>query len=221
MASAKVVGRLIGLTLLVQAGLTPVIYARLLPPVTGRTFLTTAATHAPSIRFALLLSFLLSVVTLGVALAVLPIVRSRSERLAIAYVGIAVLGMATMAAEGIAFRNVLALSLEFASPSAPHEVLRSVAAAAYSTALMTHFTNLLVSHGAALVLYLALFRLAVVPRALAACGIAAHVIGAVDVAQPLLGGEFSFVWVIPAGVCLLALIGWLLTRGFGASTAVV
>jgi hypothetical protein len=34
-----------------------------------------------------------------------------------------------------------------------------------------------------------------------------------DVTQPLVGGHFSFNLVLPAGLCLLALIVWLLAKG--------
>ncbi len=213
MSSATRVGRTMGLLLLVQASTTPPIYFSMLPPVTARTFLTTAAPHSTTIRLALLLSLALSSTTLMVALTAFPVVRRRGERLAIAYVALSVVGLATMVAETLAFRNLLALSLEYARPAAPHDVLESIGAAAYSAALSAHFTNLLVGHTLMLLLYFTLGRLALVPRALAAAGVAASVIGAADVAQPLLGAHFSFLYVLPAGVCLLALIGWLLARG--------
>ena len=213
MPSAKRLGRTIGLALLVQGVLTPPVYAALLPPVTAPTFLATAAAHATSIRAALVLSLILSTITLGVALAVLPIARQHSERLAIGYVAVTALGMATMAAETIAFRNLLALSLEYAKPAAPRELLQSIGAVAYSTAIQTHFTNLLTGHGSLLLLYVILFRLALVPRVLAIAGVIAGVIGIADVAQPLLGSHFSFFWVLPAGLCLFALIARLVVKG--------
>lgn len=213
MTSARRVGRTMGLLLLVQAASSPPIYAWALPPVTSPEFLTAAAPHATTIRIALLVSLIVSAMTLIVALIALPIVRRRSERLAIAYVAVSVLGIATMAAETLAFRNLLALSLEYAKPTAPHELLQSLGAVAHSTALMTHFTNLMVGHTLLFVLYLVLFRLALVPRVISVAGMIAGVIGFADVAQPLVGGHFSFNLVLPAGVCLLALIVWLLAKG--------
>jgi len=214
MTSPKRTGRTIGLILLIQAATTAVIYSKLLPPVTSSTFLTSAAPHATSIRVALLLSLAVSSMTLVVALIALPIFRGGSERLAIAYVALSVFGMATTAAETLGFRNLLAFSLEYAKPTAPHELLQSIGAAAHSTALLTHFTNLISGHAVMATLYLTLFRLSLVPRLLTIAGMIASIIGVVDVAQPLIGGRFSFLYVYPAGVCLLALVLWLLLKGF-------
>jgi len=208
------IGRIIGLILLIQATTTGVIYSKLLPPVTSSTFLTTAAPHAASIRTALLLSLAVSSMTFVVALVALPIFRAGGERLAIAYVALSVFGMATTAAETLGFRNLLALSLEYAKPTAPHELLQSIGIAAHSTALLTHFTNLISGHALMLALYLTLFRLSLVPRLLSIAGMIASVIGIIDVVQPLVGARFSFLYVYPAGVCLLALVLWLLVKGF-------
>jgi hypothetical protein len=78
---------------------------------------------------------------------------------------------------------------------------------------MTHFTNLMVGHTLLFLLYLALFRAAVVPRVIPVAGMIAGIVGFADVAQPLVGRHFSFYLVLPAGVCLLALIVWLLAKG--------
>jgi hypothetical protein len=160
------------------------------------------------------MSLAVSSLTLLVALIALPIFRNRGERLPIAYVALSVFGMATTAAETLGFRNLLALSVEYAKPTAPRELLQSIGAAAYSTALLTHFTNLISGHALMLTLYLTLFRLSLVPRMLTIAGMMASIIGIIDVAQPLLGGRFSFLYVYPAGVCLLALVIWLLAKGF-------
>src|SRR4029453_4103058 len=114
---------------------------------------------------------------------------------AIAYVALSVFGMATMAAETLGFRNLLALSIEYARPTPPHELLQSIGPAPSSTALLTHFTNLISGHALMLTLNLTLFRLSLVPRGLTIAGMMASIIGIVDVAQPLLGGRFSSLYV--------------------------
>jgi hypothetical protein len=220
MPSVNRAGRILGGILLVEAVATSQVYARLLPPVTAPTFLTTAAPHATAIRIALLLSIGLSTTTFLGSLMMLPIVRPRSERLAIAYVALSVIGMATMAAESIGFRNLLALSLEYAKPGAPIALLQTMGAVARSTALSTHFTNLLVGHATMLVLYLTVLRLSLVPRGIPIAGLVASLIGIPAVSLPLLGGQFSFLYVVPAGVAMLTLIVWLLAKGFAGPVAI-
>ena len=52
------------------------------------------------------------------------------------------------------------------------------------------------------------------PRALAAFGLAATLISITAVVMPLLGYRFVFLMLIPVSLSQLALIAWLLARGF-------
>ena len=213
MTSPKRVGRTIGAALLLQVVLAPPLYFRVLPPVTGRDFLTSAAEHAPEIRIALVALFALSAATLVAAIAALPIIRQYSERMAFAYLGLGVLGLATLAAETVASRHMLALSLEYAKAGAPQDVLRTLGGLARASWIDAHFTNLVVGHGTAFVLYTILLRFGLVPRVLAAAGLAASLLSTTVVASTLVGTPLPFRLVMPMGVVQLLLILWLLIKG--------
>ena len=213
MTSSKRVGRTIGAALLLQVVLAPPLYFRVLAPVTGRDFLRSAAEHAPEIRIALVLLFALSAATVVAAIAALPIVRRYSERMAFAYLGLGVLGLSTLAAETVASRHMLALSLEYAKAGAAQGVLRTLGGLARASWIDAHYTNLVVGHGTAFVLYAILLRFGLVPRVLAAAGVLASLLSTTVVASTLVGLPLPFRLVLPMGVVQVLLILWLLVKG--------
>jgi hypothetical protein len=85
MASAKIVGRIIGLALLIQLLLALPVYFVWMRPVTGTGFLENAAASALQIRFALLVTFMLGAMTFTAAIMAMPVFRRYSERLALAF----------------------------------------------------------------------------------------------------------------------------------------
>jgi hypothetical protein len=63
------------------------------------------------------------------------------------------------------------------------------------------------------VLYVALYRFALVPRTFAAFGIGAAMLQVVAVAMPLFGNSVNFALIAPLGLCQLLLALWLIARG--------
>jgi len=63
-------------------------------------------------------------------------------------------------------------------------------------------------------MYAVLYRFALVPRVLAAFGLAAVVLQIVTVAMPLFGQGVVFLLLAPLGVSQLALAIWLIAKGF-------
>ena len=212
--SAKRVGRIIGLLFLAQGLIAPALNFRLLRPVTAPGFLTTAAGSALQIRAAVLLSFVLGALTLAVAIVAAPLFRRYSERMAVAFLALSVAGLSTLAIEGMAIRGMLSLSEEYATAGAPGELLQALAGTARSTWRSAHFTNLLFAQGTGFLLCAILFRFALVPRALAAFGMAATLLSTAAVAMPLLGYRFVFLMLLPVSLSQLALMAWLIARGF-------
>lgn len=213
MRSAKSVGRIIGLALLFQLLLALPVYFVWMRPVTSPDFLATAAGSALQVRVALLITFVLGAMTITAAIAALPVFRRYSERMAFAYLALSVVGLSTLAMESIAMRNMLSLSLEFAEAGAAHELLQTLGGLARSTMIAAHHTNLMVAHGTLLLLYVILYRFALVPRVLSALGMGASLLSTTAVTLPLLGYRLVFLLVMPAAAVNLALILWLIVRG--------
>ena len=77
-----------------------------------------------------------------------------------------------------------------------------------------HYMNLIVMGGTVFVLYGTLDRFVLVPRALAAFGLAGAMLQLVAVTMPLFGHRIVFLLILPLGLSHLALAVWLLAKGF-------
>ena len=214
MDSAKNAGRAIGLALLVQVVLSPPVYFRWMRPATSVDFLANAAASAGTIRVGMLLTFVLGAMTIVAALAAFPIIKKHSERFALAYLGMSLVSFAVLMADTVGLRNLLALSMEFAKPGAPAELLQTLATLGRANWISAHYTGLTISHGTVFFFFVVLFRFALVPRALAGLGLVASALSTATVASMLLGYPIPFSrGIMPMAIMSLVLILWLLFRG--------
>jgi hypothetical protein len=213
LTSAKGAGRVIGALFLIQMVLATPVYIVMLRPVTAVGFLATAAGNAFQVRLAVLLSLGLGALTLAIAIVGLPVFRRYSERMAVTFLALSIINLSTLAIESIALRNLLALSLEYARAGGA-ERLEMLGGLAHSTWYMAHHTNVTVAHAAVFVFNWILFRYALVPRTHAALGMGATLLSTMAVGLPLLGFQFVLLLIVPTGLTQLALVFWLLARGF-------
>ena len=215
MASATSVGRIVGILLLAQVVVAYLAQFVLLARVSAPPgFLVNAAGSPFQVRASVLLWFVASALTLAVALVALPIFRQYSERMALLYLALGVLGLSTSALDNVAVLNMLSLSQESAKGGAANEIFQALGEMARSARYAAHYVNLLVGGITTFVFVSILFRFALVPRALAAFGLATFPVQMAAVAMPLLGYRYQAVMLLPAGLSLFALILWLIAKGF-------
>ena len=213
--SVKSVGRIVGILLLAQVVVAFLAQFVLLARVSAPPgILLNAAGSALQVRASVVLWLVASAMTLAVALAILPILRRYSERMVLLYLALAVLGLSTSALDNVAVLSMLSLSQEYANAGAPNELLQALGAMARSARYAAHYINVLVGGITAFVLASILFRFVLVPRALAAFGLATFPVQMTGVAMPLLGFRYQAVMLVPAGLSLLALVLWLIAKGF-------
>jgi hypothetical protein len=216
MTNARTVGQVAGTLLLVQGiggALTNFVLldAAFAPP----GFLVSAASHASRVGASAVLGIFIGAFATALAITVFPLFKKYSERMALALLALATAALALAVVENGTVMSMLSLSKAYAasnaSDPAAFEGLRGVVAASRNWA---HFTHLVVGGSIFLVLYATLFRFALVPRALAALGMAAFVLQMATVSLPFFGGRVIFPLLAPAGIANLALAVWLLTKGF-------
>ena len=115
MRTEKGVGRIVGVLLLAQSVAAFVAQFVLLARVSAPPgFLANAAGSAMQVRVSVLLWFAASALTLAVAIAALPVFRQYSERMALLYLALSVLGLSTSAFDNVATLNMLSLSEQYA-----------------------------------------------------------------------------------------------------------
>lgn len=217
MTSDKRAGRIIGLLSLVKTPIAPVVnFALLGPALAGPAgFLPTAAAHSAQVTAAVLLTLVMGAISLGVAITAWPVFRRYSEAMALWLLTITVIGVAGTLLEGFALQSMLGLSQEFVKAGAADAGrFQALGAWASSTRSSAHFTNFVISGAGSLVFYAALFRFALVPRVISAPGLVASVLLAAGGLVPLLGYPVQMLLFVPIGLVGLALMAWLLVKGF-------
>jgi hypothetical protein len=211
------VGRTIGVLLLAQIVVGPIVNFSLLGPAFAAPgFLVNAAAHSMQVSIAALLGLMLGALSLGIAIAAFPVLRQSSYALALWLLALAIASFALTAVESSTVLSLLSLSQAYAAADAADgglfQTLRTMVGSARN---WMHYVGLIVTGSMIFVLYGALFRFALVPRALAAFGMGSALLQVVAVTMPLFGHRIVFPMLLPLGLSHLALAGWLLARGFG------
>lgn len=216
MGIAKNAGRLIAALLLVQMVGGPVVNFALMGPVLAAPgFLENAAAHSLQASLAALIGLALGAVMVGIAITAWPVFRQYSQAMALWFVALAVAGFATTAVESATVLSMLSLSQAYATADvADAGLFEAMGAMVRSARKWAHYINLIVMGGAVFVLYGTLYRFALVPRALAALGLAGAMLQIIAVTMPLFGHRMVFLLLLPLGLSHLTLAVWLLAKGF-------
>jgi hypothetical protein len=220
--SAKAAGRIIGVLLLMQmVGGGVVNFVLLEPAFAPPGFLVNAAGHSLEVGLSAFLGLAIGMIFVGIAIAAFQVFREYSHPMALWFVALAVVGCSLTAVENINVMSLLSLSEAYARANVADrglfEALRIVVASARNWA---HYIALIVAGCTLFVFYGVLFRFALVPRALAAVGLAAVLLQIAAVAMPLFGHAIVFSMLMPLGLVQLALALWLIAKGLPASNKV-
>lgn len=217
MRTAKNAGRITGALLFVHlaTGLT-VPYMLLQPISKSPGFLESAAQNALLVRLCVLLLFVGGAVTIGIAVASMPAFRQYGRALSLWLLALAVVNCSLQAVENAGWLSMLSLSQEYAKAGAGEAGLfQTLGAAVYSAWRWTHYSHLLAVVSWMFVLFLLLWRSALVPRALAAFGLVTTLMQLTGITLPVLLGYRGVMEMgMPLGVVYLVLIVWLLVKGF-------
>lgn len=216
MTTALNAGRAAGVLIIVQGvGGALTNFVLFAPVIAPPGFLVNAAPHAMQVGATALLGIVMGAFALAIAITVLPVFRRYSERMALAFLALAIAALALAVVENGRVMSMLSLSQAYAAAGggdpAAFEGLRGVVAASRNWA---HFTHLVIGGSTFFVFYATTFRFALVPRALAAFGMAAFALQMATVSLPFFGGKVIFPLLAPAGIANLALASWLLAKGF-------
>jgi hypothetical protein len=219
MTTAKAAGRIIGVLVLLQSvGSGLVNFVLMAPVFAAPGFLENAAGHPQRVGLSALLGLATGMLWLGIAITAFQVFRQRSHAMALWFVLLATISACLIAVENINVMSMLSLSEAYAKANIADrnlfQALRGVVASARN---WTHYMSLIVAGSTLVVLYGVLFRFALVPRALAAFGLAAAALMIIAVAMPLFGHDIVFPLIMPLGLSQLMLALWLIAKGLPAS----
>ena len=216
MGPSRSAGRTIGVLVLAQMVGGALVNFVIAAPLFGAPgFLVNAAAHSAQISLSVLFGLAIGALSVGIAIAAFPVFRQHSEAMALWFVALAVVSLSASVFENISVMSMLSLSEAYTKASgAEGELFQALRGVVGSTRNWAHYIGLIVAGSTLLVLYAVLFRFALVPRALAAFGLAAVVLQITAVAMPLFGHGIVFLMLAPLGLSQLALALWLITKGF-------
>lgn len=205
--------RTIALLLLAQGALGPLVNFRLLASARAPVFLAEAAAHATELGLGIVLGLAATGGSVAIAIVAWPILGERSRALARALFALAIANLAIVAVEYVGVLSMRALSVAYATAT-DRSAFDAIAPAVAALRIAPHFLGLFFAGGVAFTLYAALFRGALVPKLLAGFGMLASASEMVATALPLFGEPVRFALIAPLGLANLALVVWLLAKGF-------
>jgi uncharacterized protein DUF4386 len=216
MRSAKSVGRIIGVLLLLQIAGLIVPFVLLHPLTRGpREFLANAAGASVQIKFAVFLLFANCALTIGIAIAAWPVFRQYSVQMALWLLAASVIMFSLQAVDNAQMLSMLSLSQSYNEAGGPDEFFLTLAAAIGSTRRWVHCTELLVIDGWMFLLYFILYRSALVPRALAVFGLLTVLLHFTGIPlRGFMGYSLVTPMGMPMGLSQIALASWLMAKGF-------
>ena len=207
--------RTIAALLLLQMACGPIVNFVLLKWIAAPVFLEQASAHQFEIGLAVVIGLSMHAFSVAIALVALPVLRPRCPTLAMWLVVLAIVGMAGALVEYSNSLSLLSFSQAFAkADAADAELLRKLAPTIVGPRIWAHYLGLAVSGAFALTFYATLYRSALVPRLLAGFGALAACSEIIAVLLPLFGTPVVFPMIAPLGLAHLALVAWLLAKGF-------
>lgn len=153
--------------------------------------------------------------TIGIAIAALPIFRQYSEAMAQWLLAVSVIMFSLQAVDNSHVLSMMSLSQQYAQAGGPDELFQTLAAVVGSTRRWAHFTELLVIDCWIFLLYSVLYRFVLVPRALAAFGLITVMLHFTGIPLPgFLGYSIVTLMGVPMALSHIALALWMMAKGF-------
>jgi hypothetical protein len=209
-------GRLIGvLTLLQMIGGGVTNFVLLAPLFAAPGFLANAAAHPLRVGAAVLVGLAAGAVSAGIAILAATVFRRYNRTIALCLAVLAAVVFTMSAIEAAANLSFLYASQGYAAAEAADRHLYETLRPMFSSIRdATHYLTVFVGGCMHFVLYGALFRFALIPRALAGFGLAATLLQLTAIAMPIFGEPIVFTLLLPIALSQLALALWLLAKGF-------
>ena len=194
----------------------------LITPLLGSpNFLAEVSTHSQLMIAATLIGLIEGVATVGIAIALYPILKRQHPALALGYAGMRIAELA-VAAVGFGLGGLLLVTLSATAPNGVNsEMLGTLLVALRPWTLMLVYVYTAIG---GLMLSYMLLRTRLVPRGLSVLGLIGYAALLVASVLDMLGfidlvAGPGLVWLVPGGLFELLLPIWLFARGFNVTSS--
>jgi hypothetical protein len=212
---------LVGALFLISTATFIVSNALITPLLGSPNFLAEVSTHSQLMIAATLIGLIEGVATVGIAIALYPILKWQHPALALGYAGMRIAELA-VAAVGFGLGGLLLVTLSATAPNGVNsEMLGTLLVALRPWTLMLVYVYTAIG---GLMLSYMLLRTRLVPRGLSVLGLIGYAALLVASVLDMLGfidlvAGPGLVWLVPGGLFELLLPIWLFARGFNVTAS--
>ena len=216
MRSAKRIGQVIGLLIIVQLICGLLVSFVLLTPLSAPPgFLENAAGSSVQLSLAVVLWFVAGALSIAIAITAWPLFRRYSPTMALWFLSLSVATFSLFAVQNGTVMSLLSLSQAYSAAGTPDpELFNALGAVVRSAYIWAGNTSGLVAEAMIFVLYCILYRFILIPRALSVFGLAAVLLKIIAITMPFFGLPVVMLMVLPMVFGYVALAFWLVAKGF-------
>ncbi len=213
MYTYKTTGRIAGVLFLIIFITGVTIYQFLQAPLFSENFVKEITLHRDQIIASTVLNMLNGIISIVIAILLLPIFKRYNYNLAILYFSFSILNFIAIAIDNSSIFSLLEFS-KIVSSTESTETLYTLKTMLYEKHWWTHYISLLVSCLPVFVLYYTLFKTKLIPRIISIIGIIASLLMCIEMLSSIFWKSISMNLLLPMGVIQLILPFWLLVKGF-------
>lgn len=208
--------RIIGLLIIVQLIVGILTNFILIGPIFANGgFIINAAANAQQLGISAIIAVTSNSLSIAIAAMIYPLVKSRSEPLAICYIALCCTLLATGIMEQVGMLSLTSFSEAYVTADkSVQEIL--VHSKFIVTALRNwaHYLGMFLSGASIMVFYTLMLRSELIPKALTIFGLCAASLQLIAISMPILGYQMVFAMIAPLAISQILLAAWLLIKGF-------
>ncbi|RBW55841.1 DUF4386 domain-containing protein [Tenacibaculum sp. E3R01] len=218
MNSNKKTGRITGVLLLFVFISGIIIFQFLQGPILfSDNFLTSTSENSNKIIGSVVLGIFSGIVSIVVAIVLLPIFKKHNMLLAYLYFAFCILNFIAIMIDNVSVISMLELSKEYVGNESNNS-LNILETLIYKKHFWTHYFYLLISCFPVFVLYYMFFLSKLLPRIISIFGIIAVILMFIEELSSIFGHSISMNMLLPIGIIQLILPFWLIFKGMNSST---
>jgi hypothetical protein len=208
-------GRIVGILLLISIILGVVIFQILQGPILfSDDFLTITSDHKNSIITSTVFGLLNGVITIIIAVLMLPVFKHYNFGLSFLYLSFTIVNFVMIAIDNVSTLSILELSISHLKhEGANGEACGIISELLYQKHWWTHYMSLLSSSLYMFTFYLLFYQSKLIPKILSIGGLIAVSMMFIEILFSVFGQSIGMILMLPLGIVQLSLVFWLLIKG--------
>tara|TARA_R110001632_G_scaffold65_10_gene281 strand:+ start:7097 stop:7759 length:663 start_codon:yes stop_codon:yes gene_type:complete len=208
-------GRIVGVLVLISFILGVVIYQILQGPILfADDFLTATLDNKNSIITSTVLGLLNGVITIIIAILLLPVFKQYNFSLSFLYLSFTIVYFVMIAIDNVSTLSILELSVGHSKYEGVNsETFEIIGELLYKKHWWTHYMSLLSSSLYMFTFYLLFYQSKLIPKILSVVGLIAVSMMFIEIIASIFGQSIGMILMLPLGIVQLSLVIWLLIKG--------